>query len=118
MAEIEAMRRGGQKLAYILNELAQMVAPGIKPTELSVLAKKLIKRANVRPVLLGFENYPDVICVSINDGLVHGIPNTRPIKDGDVVGIDLTIGYKGMIVDSATTVFAGKKPYLVPSPRR
>lgn len=109
-AEIDAMRQGGKVLATILKELGEMVAPGLKPTELSAQAKKLIRSANVRSAVLGFEGYPDVLCVSVNEGLVHGIPSRRPFKEGDVVGIDLTISYRDMVVDSATTVFAGKQP--------
>jgi methionyl aminopeptidase len=106
--EIEKMREGGKMLAKILNLLAEKVLPGVKPKDLAVVAADEIKKAGMQPVVLGYEGFPDVICISVNEGIVHGIPSNTPIKDGDVVKLDLTLGHKGMIVDSAITVIAGQ----------
>jgi methionyl aminopeptidase len=106
--EIEIMRTGGKMLAEILNSLSRQVAPGVRPTDISKAAAEQIKKAGMQPVVLGYEGFPDVICISINNEIVHGIPKGNPFKDGDVVKLDLTLGFKGMIVDSALTVVAGE----------
>lgn len=107
--EIKLMREAGKTLARILQTLSDAVEPGITPTELSALAAKQLKKTGMHPVLLGYQGYPDIICISINDAVVHGIPGKVPIKDGDVVKLDFTISHKGMVVDAATTIFAGSK---------
>lgn len=106
-AEIETMRIGGKKLAEILNMLASKVAPGVKPSELASFAAQEIKKADMQPVVLGYQGFTDVMCVSVNEAIVHGVPTSRAIQDGDVVKLDLTLGYRGMIVDSAVSVIAG-----------
>jgi methionyl aminopeptidase len=103
------MREGGKKLAAILNDLGKKVAIGIRPKDISKIAAEEIKKAGMQPVVLGYEGFPDVICISVNDGIVHGIPKDKPFKDGDVVKLDLTLGFKGLVVDSAITVVAGDK---------
>jgi len=107
-ADLENMRTGGKLLAQILQDLAGKVAPGITPKDLADDAAVQIKKLRMQPVVLGYDGFPDVICISVNDAIVHGIPQTTEIKDGDVVKLDLTIGYKGMINDSAVTVIAGE----------
>jgi len=107
--EIDIMREGGRRLAHIRDDLAAMVAPGVKPTDVSAKAKAMIKRANMQAVVLGYDGFPDVICVSVNECIVHGVPQEQPIKKGDVVKIDVTLGYKGLVLDSAVTVVAGHK---------
>jgi methionyl aminopeptidase len=108
-SEIEIMREGGRKLATILNDLAKKVEVGVKSTDISKIAADEIKKAGMQPVVLGYEGFPDVICISVNEGIVHGIPNDKPFKEGDVVKLDLTLGYKGLVVDSAVTVVVGEK---------
>ena len=71
--EIEIMRTGGQKLAQILQATAKKVVPGVTPKELTVFAAEQIKLAGLRPALLGYEGFSDVMCVSINEGIVHGL---------------------------------------------
>jgi methionyl aminopeptidase len=105
--EIEIMREGGRRLAKILNELGEMVRPGVSGREISDAALAKVKKADMQPVLIGFQGYSDVMCISVNDAIVHGIPNTTPFKEGDVVKLDLTLGYKSLVVDSAITVIAG-----------
>lgn len=106
--EIAIMREGGRRLAVIRDALAEAVQPGTKPTDISVLARELIKKNDMQPVVLGYHGFPDVICVSVNEAIVHGVPQKEPFKDGDVVKVDVTLGYKGLVVDSAVTVIAGK----------
>jgi len=106
-ADLENMRQGGKLLASILQDLAGKVKPGITPKELAADAHGQIKKHNLQPVVLGYDGFPDVICISVNEAIVHGIPGNQPIRSGDLVKLDLTLGYKGMINDSAVTVLAG-----------
>jgi methionyl aminopeptidase len=103
------MREGGRRLALIRDELASYFALGVRPTDMSALAADKIKKAGMQPVVLGYQGFPDVICVSVNEAIVHGVPQKTPLADGDVVKIDVTLGYKGLVVDSAVTVMAGSK---------
>lgn len=113
--EIVRLRKGGVILARILDEISALVTPGVSTEELNDEALDRIERAGAEPVLLGYHPefgarpYPAAICTSINDVVVHGIPNekSRVLKEGDVIGLDLSIGYDGMIVDSARTVPVG-----------
>lgn len=107
-ADLQNMREGGRLLATILNDLAGKVTPGITPKDLSADCAEQIKKLKMQPVVLGYDGFPDVICISVNDAIVHGIPSSDVIKEGDVVKLDLTLGYKGMINDSALTLIAGK----------
>jgi methionyl aminopeptidase len=105
--DLDNMRAGGKLLAKILQDLAAKVKPGVTPKELAADAAKQIEKRNMQPVVLGYEGFPDVICISINEAIVHGIPGNQPIRQGDLVKLDLTLGYKGMINDSAVSVIAG-----------
>jgi methionyl aminopeptidase len=109
LKEIDLMREGGRELAGMLQLLSEMVVPGAMPKDIAARAAEEIKKARMQPVLLGYQGYPDVICISVNDGVVHGIPGRAPFRDGDLVKLDLTISNKGMVVDAATTVVAGTK---------
>ena len=114
--EIERLRKAGNVLATILDVLESMVAPGITTEDLDDRAMELIEEYGAEPALLGYHPrfaprpYPAAICTSVNDVVVHGIPNENAItlKEGDTVGIDVTIGVDGMLVDSARTVPVGK----------
>ena len=106
-ADIDNMRQGGKLLAQILQDLAGKVKPGITPKDLSADAAAQIKKHKMQPVVLGYDGFPDVICISVNEAIVHGIPGNQPIRQGDLVKLDLTLGYKGMINDSAVSVLAG-----------
>jgi methionyl aminopeptidase len=106
-ADLENMRAGGKLLAKILKDLTGKVKPGITPRELSSDAAEQIKKYDMQAVVQGYEGFPDVVCISVNDAIVHGIPGNQPIRQGDLVKLDLTLGYKGMINDSAVTVLAG-----------
>ncbi|HET7827818.1 MAG TPA: type I methionyl aminopeptidase [Candidatus Saccharimonadales bacterium] len=106
-ADLKNMRAGGKLLAGILQDLAAKVKPGVTPKELAADAAEQIKQNDMQAVVLGYDGFPDVICISVNDAIVHGIPGRQPIRQGDLVKLDLTLGYKGMINDSAVTVLAG-----------
>ncbi|MBX4189181.1 type I methionyl aminopeptidase [Candidatus Parcubacteria bacterium] len=114
--DIEILREGGQRHAEILRALAEMVAPGVSTLILEEEALRLVKARGDKPAHLNYQPvgaprpFPAVLCVSINDEIVHGIPNEAPriLNDGDIVSIDLSIIHKGLFTDSAITVPVGK----------
>jgi methionyl aminopeptidase len=108
--EIDAMRQGGKMLAKMLQELSAEAQPGVNGLDLSKSAAAKIKAAGATAVLLGYQGYPDVICITVNNGVVHGIPSKIPFKKGDVLKLDLTIAYQGMVVDAAATMVVGQEP--------
>lgn len=108
-AEIEAMRESGRMLATVLAELKKIIAPGQTTKYLDEIAVKELKALGGKPPFLGYNGFPATICISVNDEVVHGIPNPhRVINEGDVVGLDFGVSYKGMITDSAITVIVGE----------
>lgn len=115
--EIKKLRQGGKILAAILHEIAGRVRPGGNTIELNDLANELCRQNKVVPVFLNYQPdgaprpYPASICISINDEIVHGIPNKgkgKVLRDGDIISLDMGIAHNGMIVDSAITVPVGQ----------
>lgn len=107
-AEIAAMRESGKMTAAILQLLKTKTVPGISTKALADIAAHEVEAYGVKAPFLGYQGFPDVICISINDEVVHGIPRTdKIIKDGDIVSLDFGINYKGMITDSAISLIAG-----------
>lgn len=107
-AEIEAMAVGGRMLAQTLQTVAAQVKPGVTPAQLSKLAGETIDSLGGAPAFLGHEGFPAPICISINDEVVHGIPGTKPLIEGDIVGLDFGVRYQKLITDGAITVPVGK----------
>jgi methionyl aminopeptidase len=113
--EIEIMRQGGKRLARILRRLEREIKPGKTTGELEKLALSLFAQAGGEPAFKGYKAsedsrpYPTALCVSINDEVVHApaLP-TRPFIAGDIVGIDIGMGYNGYYTDMAVTVGVGK----------
>lgn len=107
--EINLMRQSGAILAYVLSTLSKKIQPGMSTKDLSELAKAELKTTGGQPTFLGYQGFPDVICVSINDEVVHGIPKAnRIIKSGDIVSMDFGVTLGGMITDSAITVIVDR----------
>lgn len=114
--DITKLRKGGKILAGILDELEKEVVVGNSTLDVDDRAMELIEKIGVEPMLLGYQPsfaprpYPAATCISVNDVVVHGIPNEKPrvFKDGDVVSVDLVIGYDGMVLDSCRTVICGE----------
>ena len=112
-AEIEAMRETGRHVAEILLELRALVEPGLTPAELDRHARKRIAERKLCSSFLnygpgGLPPYPAVVCVSVNDEIVHGIPGPRELKAGDVVSIDFGVERGGLHGDSAFTMAVGE----------
>lgn len=114
--EIEIMKEGGKRHSFILSEVAKIVKPGISTQVLEDLARKLIEEGGDKAAFLNYtprgakRPYPAALCVSVNNEIVHGIPNEDPLilQEGDIVSIDLGLVHKGLITDSAITVPVGK----------
>jgi methionyl aminopeptidase len=106
--EIAAMRESGRMLAAVLDVLKSSIQPGMSTKDLANIAARELEALGGRPAFLGYQGFPDVICISVNDEVVHGIPRTdKIIGNGDIVGLDFGVNYKGMITDSAISVIAG-----------
>lgn len=113
--EIEIMKEGGKRHSFILSEVSKKVVPGVSTQDLEDLARKLIEEGGDKPAFLNYtprgakRPYPSALCVSVNDEIVHGIPNENPktLSEGDVVTIDLGLVHKGLITDSAVTLAVG-----------
>lgn len=103
--EIKFMRESGKMLATVLGVLKTRVSAGMSSKDLSEIAKFELRALGGQPTFLGYFGFPDVLCVSINDEIVHGIPReNRIIQKGDIVSLDFGVTYQGMITDAAVTV--------------
>jgi methionyl aminopeptidase len=102
--EIEMMKEGGKIAAEVLAQTLAAVEQGVSTLELNNLAEHLILSAGGKPSFKGFQDYPFATCININEGIVHGLPTERKIKEGDVVTVDLGVLYKGLHTDNARTV--------------
>jgi methionyl aminopeptidase len=107
--ELEAMRLSGQMLASVLKLLRQQTVAGMSTKDVANLAAAELKRLGGQAAFLGYQGFPDVICISVNDEVVHGIPSpNRHLKEGDLVGLDFGVNYQGMITDAAISLIVGK----------
>ncbi len=114
--QIEVMREGGRILATILNTLKDEVNPNVTLKSINDLTNELCRKFEAVPVFLNYiphgatRPFPGSICISVNDEVVHGIPNEgeKRFKEGDIVVLDMGIKYKNLITDSAITVACGK----------
>ncbi|HBI74261.1 MAG TPA: type I methionyl aminopeptidase, partial [Lachnospiraceae bacterium] len=107
--EIEYMRESGRILSVVLEELQQFIRPGITTLDIDRKCRELIKDFNCIPSFLNYEGFPASICVSVNDEVVHGIPDQKHVlKGGDIVSLDGGVIYKGYHSDAARTVAVGE----------
>lgn len=106
--EQKILLEGGKILARIMEELKKEVRPGIRTIKLEKRARELIKKYKVKPAFLGYEGYPAVLCTSVNEVIVHGLPSDYQLKEGDILSLDLGIKYKGYYADMAITLWVGK----------
>ncbi|HEX5798007.1 MAG TPA: type I methionyl aminopeptidase [Candidatus Saccharimonadales bacterium] len=103
--EIDNLRIAGKMCAEVLSTMKLEVKPGISTKKLADIARKQLANKGGSPAFLGYHEFPDVICISVNDEVVHGIPKiTTIIKAGDIVSFDFGVIYNGMIVDNAISV--------------
>jgi methionyl aminopeptidase len=107
-AELEAMREGGRITAACLRVLSQNVRPGVTTKELDALAEEFILSRGGAPEFKGYQGFPASICTSPNAMIVHGIPGSYRLKEGDIISLDVGVRYEGFVTDSATTVAVGE----------
>ena len=105
--ELDRMRAANGLVADVLAELQCVVAPGVTTRELDTIAETRVRAAGAIPAFKGYHGYPATLCTSINDAVVHGIPSDAPLRNGDLVSIDLGVVLDGYYGDSAVTVGVG-----------
>lgn len=107
--EIDLMRESGKVTGYILKELENIVRPGISTADIDAFVEKTIRGAGMTPTFLGYGGFPASACVSINDEVVHGIPDkNRILHEGDIVSVDVGSTYRGYVSDAARTYPVGQ----------
>ena len=106
--EIEIIAENGKVLHNVLQTLASATKPGVTSLELNEIAEQIIAEAGATPSFKGYQGFPAAICASINDEVVHGIPDDRILQEGDIISIDAGVYKNGFHSDSAITVAVGK----------
>ena len=110
-AEIAIMHEGGRIVAKVLQRMKEVVRPGITTMDIAEEADQMARTLDVVPAFKGYNGYPAVICVSVNEEVVHGIPSrSRVLKDGDIVGLDFGALHNGFYADAAVTLSVGETP--------
>ena len=107
-AELEKMRKAGRVVGELLAELGPRVKPGVTTKDLDRFAREFIEKRKAVPAFLGYQGYPATICASVNEQVVHGIPNDKALHEGDIVGVDVGAVLDGFVGDAARTYAVGK----------
>lgn len=106
--EIELMRESALIVSKTLGEVAKVVKPGVTPLDLDTLAEACIRDHGADPGFLGLYDFPNTLCISVNEMVVHGIPNDRPLEEGDVISVDCGAKKNGFYGDHAYTFGVGE----------
>jgi methionyl aminopeptidase len=109
-SELEKMRRAGRITADAIESMLAAVAPGVTTAHLDAVAASSIAEQGATPSFLGYRGFPATICASVNEEIVHGIPSSRVLEEGDVLSLDCGAIWEGFQGDSAVTVFVGTAP--------
>ncbi len=107
-SEIAVIKRNGAILKECFEAAARMVRPGVKKEEIDRAIEKIILQRRAKPAFRGFQGYPAATCISVNDEVVHGIPNGRALEEGDICGIDVGVFKDGYYADAARTLPVGR----------
>ena len=105
--EVQLMDEANRIVHQVLEAMGRSIVPGVTSRDLDRLAEKIIRDAGGVPAFLNYRGYPATLCISVNDVIVHGIPKDVPLKEGDIVGIDCGVLYKGYYGDAARTFAVG-----------
>jgi methionyl aminopeptidase len=105
--EISLMKEAGEILAACHREIAKMIEPGITTLEIDSFTEKFLKKHNATPEQKGYNGFPYATCASVNDVIAHGFPSKKPLKNGDIVTIDMVVNLNGWLADSAWTYPVG-----------
>lgn len=111
--EIELIRESSLLVGKALAEVAKIIRPGITPLELDRRAEEFIRDSNAIPAFKGYGDFPNTLCISLNDVVVHGIPSSKALIDGDIVSVDCGVLKNGYYGDSAYTFEIGEVPAAV-----
>lgn len=106
--ELDLMDEANRIVHQVLDLLEQEVVPGISTRELDRLAEGHIRAAGAAPAFLGYNGFPATLCTSVNDVIIHGIPNDMPLREGDIIGIDCGVLHLGYYGDAARTFAVGR----------
>jgi methionyl aminopeptidase len=106
--EVELLRENNQLVSRTLAEVARHIAPGVTGLQLDRIAEDFIRSHGATPAFLGYEGFPKSLCISVNEVVIHGIPNSVELREGDIVSIDCGTFYKGYVGDSAYTFPVGE----------
>ncbi len=107
LKQVDGIRRSCKIVSYMISELTKEAKPGVTTLHLNNLAEKMCLDKGCRPGVKGYRGYPYAICCSKNNTVVHGFPNNEPLKDGDILSIDIGVEYEGWWGDSAVTIPIG-----------
>lgn len=107
-SEIKKMQEGGKILAEVLGETLKKIEPGVTEEEVDMFAEELIVKKGGYPAFKKVKGYSNTLCLSVNDVVVHGVPGKRAFREGDVVGVDCGVFYKGLYTDMAETKLIGE----------
>ncbi|MFS8541078.1 MAG: type I methionyl aminopeptidase [Tissierellales bacterium] len=105
--EIELMKKSGKLLAKVHKEIAKMIKPGITTYEIDQFVEEYLREHGAIPAQKGYRGYQYATCASINDEICHGFPRKEPLKDGDIVTIDMVVNIDGWLADSAWSYGVG-----------
>ena len=105
--QIQGIRKSGELLISILNNVETMIKPGLKTDDINTFVHEETIKAGAVPAPLNYRGFPKSVCVSINDVICHGIPGERVLKDGDIVNVDITPILDGYYADASKTFFVG-----------
>ncbi|WP_430107812.1 type I methionyl aminopeptidase [Paenibacillus sp. B1-33] len=106
--EIDAMRESGRLLGQVHQELAGMIKPGVTTHEIDQFVERYLHKHGATPEQKGYHGFPFATCASVNDVICHGFPNKEPLKDGDIVTIDMVVNLNGALSDSAWSYRVGQ----------
>ncbi len=106
--DLDKMRDVGELIAGVREELRGMVKPGISTMQLNNAAEKMIRDAGALPTFIGYHGFPYAICASVNEEIVHGFSKEDPLKEGDIVSLDMAATYQGFVGDTAMTLPVGE----------
>ncbi|TDG94160.1 type I methionyl aminopeptidase [Cardinium endosymbiont of Culicoides punctatus] len=107
-SEIALLRQAGHIVALCHSKLKEIIRPGISGIELDTIVEETIRSNDAIPIFKGYRSFPNATCISINDGVIHGIPTSALLEEGDIISIDIGVAYKGYIGDSAWTYNVGE----------
>ena len=106
--DLKMLKKSGKILAEIMQRLKEFIKVGVLTKEIDQLAEELIRKGDAISAFKGYRGFPANICTSINEEVVHGIPNERRLEEADIISLDLGINYKGYFSDAAITLGVGR----------